>query len=154
MGETVTWRTRRRAQPCAARARGAKMSSPMRLARGLISLSLAACTGAPRSPSALRLGTTYTVQQSGALALLDSLWRGPPPVATVIGPSGQVLQAAARGDLDVVITHAPTLEERLLVRPGHPALPCPLVAGPFPILGPAADSAGRAPSSAAVATFA
>ena len=126
----------------------------MRLARGLISLSLAACTGAPRSPSALRLGTTYTVQQSGALALLDSLWRGPPPVATVIGPSGQVLQAAARGDLDLVLTHAPTLEERLLVHPGHAALRCPLVASRFAIVGPAADSAAVVTAGGAAEAFA
>jgi len=117
-------------------------------------LGLAACGGAPRSPPPLRLGTTYTVQQSGALTLLDSLWRGPPRVATVIGPSGQVLQAAARGDLDVVITHAPTLEERLLVRPGHVALRCPLVASRFAIVGPAADSAGVATAGGAVEAFA
>ena len=130
------------------------MSSTMGRVRGLICLGFAACTGAPHSPPALRLGTTYTVQQSGALTLLDSLWRGPPPVATVIGPSGQVLQAAARGDLDVVITHAPTLEERLLVRPGHAALRCQLVASRFAIVGPAADSAGVATASGAVEAFA
>ncbi len=126
----------------------------MRVSRGLVCLCLAACTGAPRSPPTLRLGTTYTVQQSGALALLDSLWRGPPTVAAVIGPSGQVLQAAARGDLDVVITHAPTLEERLLVRPGHVALRCPLVASRFAIVGPPADSAGVATAAGAVEAFA
>src|SRR2546427_3631065 len=130
------------------------MSSTMGRVRGLVCLGFAACTGARHSPPALRLGTTYTVQQSGALTLLDSLWRGPPPVATVIGPSGQVLQAAARGDLDVVITHAPTLEERLLVRPGHAALRCQLVASRFAIVGPAADSAGVAPASGALAAVA
>src|SRR5438128_2969992 len=115
------------------------MSGTMRL---VICLSLAACTGVPQSPPTLRLGTTYTVQQSGALTLLDSLWRGPPRVATVVGPSGPVLPAAARGDLDVFITHAPTLEERLLVHPGHAALRCPLVAGRLAVVGPAAYSAG------------
>ena len=72
--------------------------------------ALAACTSAPRP---LRLGTTYTVQQSGALDVLDSLWTGA-RLVTVIGPSGQILQSAARGDLDLVITHAPSLEARLL----------------------------------------
>jgi tungstate transport system substrate-binding protein len=128
------------------------MSSTMRHLARLLCLGVAACTSTP-VPPALRLGTTYTVQQSGALTRLDSLWRGP-RVATVIGPSGQVLQAAARGDLDVVLTHAPTLEERLLVRPGHAALRCPLAASRFAIVGPAADSAGVATAAGAVEAFA
>src|SRR5438128_49568 len=62
--------------------------------------------------------------------------------------------AAAAGHLDVVITPAPTLEERLLVHPGHAALRCPLVASRFAIVGPAADSAGVATASGAVEAFA
>ena len=53
--------------------------------------ALAACTTGERP---LRLGTTHTVEQSGALAVLDSLAH--PMPATVIGPSGQILAAAAR----------------------------------------------------------
>jgi len=113
----------------------------------LICAALAACTSAP-SDRPLRLGTTFTVQQSGALALLDSL---PPPdsLATVIGASGQILQSAARGDLDLVITHAPSLEERLLVAPGHVALRCPFVTSRFAIVGPAADPAAVARAASA-----
>src|SRR5438067_4791125 len=66
-------------------------------------LMAAACRA---GPAPLRLGTTYTVQQSGALAVLESLWTGPAPLTTVVAPSGQILRAAANGDLDVVITHA------------------------------------------------
>src|SRR5438552_3761483 len=83
---------------------------------------LLTATACRSGPAPLRLGTTYTVQQSGALAVLESLWTAPPPLATVIAPSGQVLHAAANGDLDVVITHAPALEQRLLVGPGHALL--------------------------------
>src|SRR5213596_3192093 len=71
-----------------------------------VCLMAAACRA---GPAPLRLGTTYTVQQSGALAVFESLWAGPPPLTTVVAPSGQILRAAANGDLDVVITHAPTL---------------------------------------------
>src|SRR5438046_10246056 len=71
-------------------------------------LLAAACRA---GPAPLRLGTTYTVQQSGALAVLESLWTGPAPLATVVAPSGQILRAAANGDLDVVITHAPARSE-------------------------------------------
>ena len=108
--------------------------------------ALGACTSSGEPP--LRLGTTYTVEQSGALALLDSLAR--PTLTTVVGPSGQILGAAARGDLDVVITHAPSLEQRLLLAPGHVLLACPFVASRFAIVGPAADPAhvGAAPSAA------
>ena len=113
--------------------------------RGLICAALAACTSESR---ALRLGTTTTVEQSGALAILDSL-HPPAAVAVVIGPSGQILRSAAAGDLDVIITHAPSLEQRILVEPGHAALRCPLVASRFAIVGPAADPAKVAAAATA-----
>jgi tungstate transport system substrate-binding protein len=110
--------------------------------------ALAACTTGERP---LRLGTTFTVEQSGALAVLDSLAH--PVPATVIGPSGQILAAAARGDLDVVITHAPSLERRLLIEPGHVLLACPFVASRFAIVGPAADPAHVAAAARAADAF-
>jgi tungstate transport system substrate-binding protein len=104
------------------------------------------------TPSPLRLGTTYTVQQSGVLAVLESLWTGS-RFTTVVAPSGQILRAAANGDLDVVITHAPALEQRVLVDPGHALLRCPLVASRFAIVGPAADPARVAAAPSAAAAF-
>jgi len=50
-----------------------------------------ACTSEARP---LRLGTTTTVEQSGALGILDSL-HPPAAVAGVIGPSGQILRQRA-----------------------------------------------------------
>ena len=118
----------------------------------IVFVTLTACRSAPPP---LRLGTTYTVQQSGALAVLESLWtaRGGPPIAMVIGPSGQILRTAANGDLDVVITHAPPLEERLLVGPGHALLRCPLAASRFAVVGPAADPARVATAGTAAEAF-
>src|SRR5256885_6075619 len=117
---------------------------------GVMLLMAAACrTG----PAPLRLGTTYTVQQSGALAVLESLWTGPPPLTTVVAPSGQILRAAANGDLDVVITHAPALEQRLLIAPGHALLRCPLAASRFAVVGPATDPARVAAAPSAAAAF-
>ncbi|HXL06481.1 MAG TPA: substrate-binding domain-containing protein [Gemmatimonadales bacterium] len=120
-------------------------------------LKLAILVGGPfmachSSPPPLRLGTTYTVQQSGVLAVLESLWTGP-RFTTVVAPSGQILRAAANGDLDVVITHAPALEQRVLVDPGHALLRCPLVASRFAIVGPAADPARVAAAPSAAAAF-
>lgn len=108
--------------------------------------ALAACAKTERP---LRLGTTFTVEQSGVLAVLDSLAK-PAPIAVIVGPSGQILASAARGDLDVVITHAPSLERRLLVAPGHAVLQCPFIASRFAVVGPAADPArvGAARSAA------
>jgi len=107
----------------------------------LLLLSVAA-GGCAHEARPLRLGTTYTVQQSGALAVLESLWTGA-PLATVIAPSGQILRSAANGDLDVVITHAPALEARFLDS-ARTTLRCPLVASRFAVVGPAADRAGVA----------
>src|SRR6266571_5341838 len=112
----------------------------------LMCAAAAACTSTPP----LRVGTTYTVQQSGALDLIDSLWSGV-RVVSVIAPSGQILQAAARGDLDVVITHAPSLEARILA--GHALLRCPFVSSRFALVGPAADPADVARAQHAVEAF-
>jgi tungstate transport system substrate-binding protein len=125
-----------------------------------------ACHSGPRP---LRLGTTYTVQQSGALAVVESLWtvsgqegrggrggpggRGGTPLATVVGPSGLILRSAAQGDLDVVLTHAPSLEQRILVEPGHAALICPLVESRFAIVGPPLDPARVAAAASAAEAF-
>src|SRR2546422_2969657 len=49
-------------------------------------LMAAACRA---GPAPLRLGTTYTVQQSGALAVLESLWTGPAPLTTVVAPRSE-----------------------------------------------------------------
>src|SRR5579859_3318814 len=112
-----------------------------------ICAALSACTSAPPP---LRLGTTTTVEQSGALAALAEGWAGA-KLSTVIAPSGQILRSAASGDLDVVITHAPALERKFLA--GHVALRCALVASRFGIVGPAADPAGVARASSAADAF-
>jgi len=111
----------------------------------------AACTrGSQAEP--VRLGTTTTVEQSGALALLDSLHQSI-PLRVIVGPSGTILRSAAAGDLDVVITHAPSLEQRLLIEPGHAALRCPFVTSRFAIVGPAADPAHAAQATTAADVF-
>ncbi len=124
----------------------------MRL-RNAVLLVMGLAAACRSGPAPLRLGTTYTVQQSGALAVLESLWTGPPPFTTVVAPSGQILRAAANGDLDVVITHAPALEQRLLVAPGHALLRCPLAASRFAVVGPAADPARVATAATAAEAF-
>ena len=113
----------------------------------LMCAALGACTSESRQPL-LRLGTTYTVEQSGALAILDSL-DSPVAFRVFVGPSGQILRSAAAGDLDVVLTHAPSLEQRILVAPGRASLRCPFVASRFAIVGPTADPADVAQGASA-----
>jgi tungstate transport system substrate-binding protein len=98
-------------------------------------IAAAACGSPP-----IRLATTFSLEQSGALIGIDSAWRGERFVM-IVGPSGQILRSAAAGDLDIVITHAPSLERRLVVAPGHATLVCPLFASRFGIVGPPADPA-------------
>jgi tungstate transport system substrate-binding protein len=96
----------------------------------------------------VRFGTTFTVQQSGALDLLDSLKASAPTrFAVAIGPSGQMLRSAAAGDLDLVLTHSPAQEQRLLA--GHWSRRCPFGASRFAIVGPAADPANVAQATSA-----
>src|SRR5205814_4528062 len=132
---------------CLSRAPTARFSRVRRLT--VVCVMVIACQPAPPP---LRLGTTYTVQQSGVLAVLESLWTGP-RFTTVVAPSGQILRTAATGDLDVVITHAPALEQRLLVDPGHALLRCPLAASRFAVVGPAADPARVATAATAAEAF-
>jgi tungstate transport system substrate-binding protein len=114
--------------------------------------ALAALTcGREPAERPLRVGTTTTVQQSGMLALAESLWTGA-RLTTVIGPSGQILQAAAQGDLDVVLTHAPALEAKLLA--GVSGLErCPFVSSRFTIVGPPDDPARTAAAPTAAAAM-
>ncbi len=128
--------------------------TPMRHRAHLSLLLLAvACTVAcnHEGTRALRLGTTTTVRQSGMLAVAESLWTGA-PLATIIGPSGQILRSAAQGDLDVVLTHAPALEAKIL-SPENTVERCPFVTSAFVVVGPAADPAGVRTAGDAAETF-
>jgi tungstate transport system substrate-binding protein len=108
------------------------------VSRGALICALAAaCTSEPP----LRFGTTSTLQHAGALASLDSLRDSAPGrFAILVGPSGGMLRAAARGDLELVLTHAPALERQWLE--GRAVLRCPFVTSRFAIVGPASDPAG------------
>lgn len=113
----------------------------------VICLGLAACTSEPP----LRLGTTHTVAQSGALALLESLPK-PARLSVVVAASGQILRAAADGNLDVILTHAPALEAQWMDSV-HALRRCPFVASRFAIVGPPGDPARVAGATSAADAF-
>jgi len=112
-------------------------------------VGLATCT----SERPLRFGTTTTVQQSGALEGIDTLWPPPHPrLAVIVAGSGQILRSAADGNLDVVLTHAPLLERKFLDST-HALLRCPMIVSAFAVVGPAADPARVARATSAADAF-
>lgn len=91
----------------------------------------------------LLVGTTTTTQDTG---LLDALvpdferrtgWK----VKLVVGGSGQILTQAARGDLDVLLTHSPAAEQAF-VAAGNGVDRRLVMHNDFVLMGPASDPAG------------
>jgi tungstate transport system substrate-binding protein len=117
---------------------------------------LAACSGDWRcsvqtptaSPTAapqgsVLVGTTTTTQDTGLLDVLipDFERRTGWKVKLVVGGSGQILTQAARGDLDVILTHSPT-DEEAFVKAGNATDRRLVMHNDFVILGPTADPTG------------
>ncbi|HEX6308737.1 MAG TPA: substrate-binding domain-containing protein [Longimicrobiales bacterium] len=120
----------------------------------LLCTAFGACADAARPPR-LVLGTTHTLEDSGLLDVLLPAWERDhgteDRLAVVVAGSGEVLSMARRGDLDVVLSHAPAAEIAL-VQEGIAESREPVMHNSFVLLGPAADPAGaRAAASAAEA---
>jgi tungstate transport system substrate-binding protein len=102
---------------------------------------LAALAGAA-SAAELRLGATYTLQDSGILPVLVSAFesaRGVKVRALVAG-TGQVMKYAENGDVDIVFTHSRPDEEKLIAR-GIGKARADVMWNDFVIAGPASDPA-------------
>lgn len=116
-------------------------------------LALPACGGEERPR--LVLATTHTLEDSGILDSLAAGFRADhpgQPLHVVVSGSGEALQYARRGDADVVLSHAPDTEQRLL-RGGWIADLRPVMHNDFVLLGPAADPAGIRGAPDAVSAF-
>ena len=101
----------------------------------------AACGAGGRD--ALILGATTSVQDTG---LLDEIMRAFEKdtgytVTPVVGGSGQILEMARRGEVDVILTHSPDDEQRL-VADGEGVDRRPVMENYFVIAGPSDDPAG------------
>jgi len=112
------------------------------LAVGVI-LLLSACGNG--GENALVLGATTSVQDTG---LLDEIVSGFEEqtgyhATPVVGGSGQVLEQAKRGELDVVLTHSPT-DEAAFVAQGYGLEPRRVMENYFIVAGPPEDPAGVA----------
>lgn len=100
-------------------------------------------SSAPASPQgSVLVGTTTTTQDTGLLDVLipDFERRTGWKVKLVVGGSGQILTQAARGDLDVILTHSPTDEETFM-KAGYSSDRRLIMHNDFVVLGPVADPA-------------
>ncbi len=122
---------------------------PARLTRHLyigfaaVAFSTAGC-GLDRD--SIVLAATTSTYDSGLIERLVSEFRLDHPevrVRTVIAGSGQALELGRRGDVDLLLVHAPEAEARF-VEEGYSAERIPVMYNDFLIVGPPEDPAGIA----------
>jgi len=116
-----------------------------------LALIFSACSG---GGDTLLLGATTSVQDPG---LLDEIVRGFEEesgfeVTPVVGGSGQILEMARRGELDVVITHSPQ-DEELFVADGEGVGRTPFMENYFLVAGPSDDPAQTEQASTLAEAF-
>ena len=109
-----------------------------RLAAALLAL----CVAGGARAAELRLGATYTLEDSGLLAVLLPAFSTATGVAVrpLIAGTGQVMKYAENGDVDVVFTHSRPDEEKLVAR-GIGKARSDVMWNDFVIAGPASDPA-------------
>ena len=116
-----------------------------------VSLILAAITGTSsfaQDPKLVRLGTSSSVMSSGFHDLIVPRFEAETGyrVETFAVGSGQAMRLGRRGDVDILITHAPT-SEAAFIESGYGVSRTPLMKNYFLIIGPAHDPAGIKGSS-------
>ncbi|MDH3659272.1 MAG: substrate-binding domain-containing protein [Alphaproteobacteria bacterium] len=106
------------------------------------------------SQAPLFLGVTTSVENSGLLAHLIDAFKAKHDgqIRAVTAGSGSVLNLAARGDVDVILVHAPEDEEDF-INAGYGVDRRPVMRNRFVIVGPKADPAGVREADDAVAAF-
>ena len=120
----------------------ARRMPPMRRRLWLVALALVAAPLASRAADSLLLATTTSVQDTGLLdALLpDFTKRTGIQVRVVAVGSGAALRMGAQGDADVLLTHAPAGEEKL-VKSGAVVSRTSIMENYFVLAGPEDDPA-------------
>lgn len=120
------------------------MTNRMRRAPIVLAVVLTGCNAADDGRKTAVLAATHTLEDSGLLDSLAVAFRTEHPelrLRITVSGTGEALEHARRGLADVVVTHAPEAERRLLdegaVLDRHE-----LMYNSFIIAGPAADPAG------------
>ena len=120
----------------------------------LLALALSACGG---GGDRLALGATTSLQDTGFLDEIVSAFETQSgydvaAVTPLIAGSGQVLELARRGEIDVLITHSPEAEQRFMDE-GHGSARQPFMQSRFLIVGPEEDLAGIAGAATIAEAF-
>jgi tungstate transport system substrate-binding protein len=110
----------------------------MRRSFALLLLGVTTLAGA----ADLRLGATYTLEDSGILAVMVPAFEAASgvKVKALVAGTGQVMKYAENGDVDVVFTHSRLDEEKLIAR-GIGRARVDVMYNDFVIAGPASDPA-------------
>ncbi|MEX2559184.1 MAG: substrate-binding domain-containing protein [Pirellulales bacterium] len=119
-------------------------------------LSLALGCNQPGAPAkTLTLGTTTTLRDCGLLDVLLPMFERQSgiEVKPIVQGSGHTLELARRGDADVLLTHSPQAEEKLVAE-GFGISRQPVMHSEFVLLGPTGDPAGVEQSSSIADAFA
>lgn len=105
-------------------------------------------------PTSIILATTTSTRDTGLLDYLDPLFTADSGIQVqyVAVGTGQALDMAARGDADVAMVHAPSLELPFMAA-GHGLCRSAVMYNRFLIVGPASDPAGIRGLSNATAAF-
>jgi tungstate transport system substrate-binding protein len=144
-------RRTRRATACDRRGRGRRASRALFCSLSLVGLTQCSTPEGDR----LLLVTTHSVEDSGLLEVLAQGFHDARPdirlLVTAVG-SGAALQMGRRGDADVLLTHDPEGERRLLDE-GYASDQGAVMANRYLIVGPAADPVELAGGTDAVAAF-
>lgn len=124
------------------------------LACGLTSGAVMTTSPIVLGKSALFLGVTTSVENSGLLAHLVEAFSidRSVQIRAVTAGTGAVLNLAARGDVDVVLVHSP-LDERRFLEAGYGIDRRSVMRNRYVIVGPASDPARIGEASDAVVAF-
>lgn len=106
------------------------------------------------APVSLILATTTSTRDTGLLDYLDPLFQMDTGIQVryVAVGTGLALDMASRGDADMAMVHAPSLED-VFMQQGHGLCRSPLMYNRFLIVGPASDPAGIAGMTNATQAF-
>lgn len=107
---------------------------------------LSGCTADAPAGAPVVLAATHTLEDSGLLDTLTAVFQASHPdyaLRVIVSGTGVALEQARRGDVDVVLSHAPDAERAAMER-GDVQDRHELMYNDFLIVGPAADPAGVA----------
>jgi tungstate transport system substrate-binding protein len=122
----------------------ARLSPVSALALGLALLCGGASIGCADRSNLIVLGATTSTYDSGLLDSLIARFKLAHPgytVRPIVVGSGQALELGRRGDVDVLLVHAPQAEERFMAA-GDGVDRVPLMYNDFVLVGPPEDPAG------------